>query len=231
MITVLFVDDEPDFRKPTAALLRQHGFKVIEAGSGADALSRLSEGGSFDLILLDLLMGDTTYDPYGIITKVRQKTHIPIIVLTAFALKESNRISLSMPIDDYQAKIATGTEISSKSVDIGELVARIIKRTRAAAMYDFLEDDDDPASGFWRLNTLNLDLEKPDGAVEKLRPAVYELLLLFLKNPAKRMDATDMKMDAATLRNTLWKLRKIVGRDKVVTIKGAYRFARMVTPV
>ena len=120
--------------------------------------------------------------------------------------------------DDYQAKQFPQVEHATKEVNIGELVARIIKRTRAAAVYDFPETDDDPSAGFWRLNTQTLELKKPDGSVETLQPAVHTLLQTFLRNPGKRLDQQDLRMEKPNLGNAVWKLRGIIGEDKIVTI-------------
>lgn len=232
MIRILFVDDEDEFRKQVADLLRRHGLDVQEAGSGTDALARLKAGASFDLILTDLLMPDTADGPYRIVERIRELTHLPIIVLTGHELTQSAEIVLGKTdADDYQAKQFPQVEHATKEVNIGELVARIIKRTRAAAVYDFPETDDDPSAGFWRLNTQTLELKKPDGSVETLQPAVHTLLQTFLRNPGKRLDQQDLRMEKPNLGNAVWKLRGIIGEDKIVTIGSTYRFARTVRAV
>ena len=54
--TVLLVDDEPDVRRIAAAILKQLGYRVLEAASGAEALAVAEENETIDLLFTDLMM-------------------------------------------------------------------------------------------------------------------------------------------------------------------------------
>ena len=80
--TVLVVDDDPAVREVTAAMLREFGCAIIEAGSGAAALDALTE--SVDLALLDYAMpGMNGVEVARHITS--KKPNLPILFVTGFA--------------------------------------------------------------------------------------------------------------------------------------------------
>jgi CheY-like chemotaxis protein len=82
-LTALLVDDEPRTRKWLRDMLAAEGLTVIEAGSGAEALTLLPEVRP-DLVLLDLLMPET--DGFDFVEGVRADRcwqHLPILVVTA----------------------------------------------------------------------------------------------------------------------------------------------------
>jgi CheY-like chemotaxis protein len=82
--TVLIVDDEPMIRKMAAALLKRRGIPVLEAGSGTEAIERLtSEGGAVRAILLDMAMPGMPGDQaLPIIRKLRPD--VRVIVSSGF---------------------------------------------------------------------------------------------------------------------------------------------------
>ena len=54
--TVLVVDDEESLRNYAAKLIQKRGYKVLTAGSGADALAIMKSGAEVDLVVLDIVM-------------------------------------------------------------------------------------------------------------------------------------------------------------------------------
>jgi PAS domain S-box-containing protein len=92
---ILLVEDDELTREITRDLVVRHGFAVVEAANGREALDRLAEGLP-DLILLDLLMPEM--DGFEFLDEVRRSPAwctIPVIVLTAKALTEEDRRRLS----------------------------------------------------------------------------------------------------------------------------------------
>ena len=82
---IFIVDDDRDIRENLGELLREEGFSVEAAWSGAEALKRLAAGFKPDLIILDLMMPGMD----GIAFRARMKvtpalSAIPIIGITAF---------------------------------------------------------------------------------------------------------------------------------------------------
>jgi CheY-like chemotaxis protein len=80
---ILLVEDDEPTRETTRDLVVRHGFAVVEAANGREALDRLAEGLP-DLILLDLLMPEM--DGFEFLDEVRSRPawrNVPVIVLTA----------------------------------------------------------------------------------------------------------------------------------------------------
>ena len=92
---ILLVEDDELTRETTRDLVVQHGFAVVEAANGREALDRLAEGLP-DLVLLDLLMPEM--DGFDFLEEVRRRPAwrtVPVIVLTAKDLTEEDRRRLS----------------------------------------------------------------------------------------------------------------------------------------
>jgi DNA-binding response OmpR family regulator len=119
---VLIVDDEPDVRalvRSSLAYARQD-MTPIEASDGDEALAMISSERP-DLVVLDLAL--PRRDGFAVLEQVRQKTDLPIIVLTARGLEEDKVRGLQLGADDYL----------TKPFSPRELVARIESVLRRAA--------------------------------------------------------------------------------------------------
>ena len=114
MTKVLIVDDEPDVRalvRSSLALARQD-LTPLEAADGEEALEMIHSQRP-DLVVLDLAL--PRRDGFSVLEQVRQKTDLPIIVLTARGLEQDKIKGLQLGADDYL----------TKPFSPGELVARI----------------------------------------------------------------------------------------------------------
>ena len=101
MAKVLVVDDEASIVNIISYNLKKEGYEVITAEDGENGLElALSE--SPDLILLDIMM--PRMDGYEVCRKVREKSNVPIIMLTARADEVDKVIGLEMGADDYVTK-------------------------------------------------------------------------------------------------------------------------------
>ena len=81
---ILLVDDDDAVRDTTAGMLRDLGFRVMQAGSGGAALEILDRGGRVDLALLDFAMpGMTGAEVAHAITA--RRPHLPILFVTGYA--------------------------------------------------------------------------------------------------------------------------------------------------
>lgn len=93
---VLVVDDEPDARELARRVLVSAGYLVDEVGDGRQALAYLEQQHP-DLILLDLMMPEL--DGFGVIRALQEDpelSSIPLVVLTAMALTDSDRQQLAL---------------------------------------------------------------------------------------------------------------------------------------
>ncbi|ELR73923.1 Signal transduction histidine kinase [Fulvivirga imtechensis AK7] len=101
---VLVVDDDMRNIFALSKVLRETGMDIVKAENGVVALSRLEED-DFDMILMDVMMPEM--DGYECIRKIRSQARfidIPIIALTAKAMKEDRQICINAGANDYIAK-------------------------------------------------------------------------------------------------------------------------------
>lgn len=101
---ILVVDDQRDLLELLSMALGQEGYHVRTAASGAEALSMIAAEKP-DLILLDIILGDTS--GIKLTTKLKHEadtSHIPIILLTAKDSETDIIVGLSVGADDYITK-------------------------------------------------------------------------------------------------------------------------------
>ncbi|HVA30267.1 MAG TPA: response regulator transcription factor [Gaiellaceae bacterium] len=111
---VLIVEDEDTIAEPLAEGLRREGFDVVRAATGADALAAAEP----DVVLLDLRLPDM--DGLDVCRRIRERSAVPIIVVTARGEEADRVVGLELGADDYVVK----------PFGIRELIARIRAVTR-----------------------------------------------------------------------------------------------------
>ena len=99
--TVLVVEDEAKIRDLVRAYLERAGLSVITTGSGADAIALVEATGP-DLIVLDLRLPDVSGE--SVAREVRQRSAVPILMLTAKSTEEDRIRGLELGADDYVTK-------------------------------------------------------------------------------------------------------------------------------
>lgn len=116
-INVLYVEDNPDNMILVKRVMEAAGYTLFQAATGVEGLA-IAEKEPVDLILLDINLPDI--DGYEVARRLRRSTknslaHIPIIAITANALK-----------GDAESALAAGCDVyMSKPVNIHELRARV----------------------------------------------------------------------------------------------------------
>jgi len=95
---VLLVEDEDSIAEPLAEGLRNEGFNVARVATGADALAAPPG----DIVLLDLRLPDT--DGFSVCRKLRERTDVPIIIVSARGEEVDRVIGLELGADDYIVK-------------------------------------------------------------------------------------------------------------------------------
>lgn len=157
--SVMIVDDEPQTRRVLRAALIAHGFEVMDARSGEEALGRLRDEKP-QVILLDLRMPGMG----GMETcrSVRARSEVPIIVVSG-AHSEAEKVeALNAGADDYITKPAS----------VGEMVARIHAVSRRPTLGG--------RSPVLKLDTVEIDLETHEirrpGKTEHLTSKEFQVL-------------------------------------------------------
>lgn len=168
-ITILVIDDEPQLRRAMRATLSGIGYTVLEAKSGEEALDQLRETQP-DLVLLDLNMPGIG----GLETcrAIRERSDIPIIVLSVRNTESDKVQALDAGADDYV----------TKPFGIQELLARIRAAMRRAP-------GGEESVRVVKAGALLIDFQARrvhlNGSSVRLTPKEFDLLQLLVSNPNK----------------------------------------------
>ncbi len=108
---ILVVDDEQSIMNIIAFNLRKEGYQVVCAKDGEMAI-KVFEQENPDLILLDIMM--PKIDGYGVCRRIRDKSDIPIIMLTARADEIDKVLGLEIGADDYVTKPFGNRELMAR---------------------------------------------------------------------------------------------------------------------
>src|SRR5580700_1035329 len=119
-IRVLLIDDDVRLHELLASYLDQNGLTVTVAADGRKGLAAL-EGGTFDAVLLDLMMPGL--DGIEVCKRIRQKSNIPIVMLTAKGDETDRVAGLELGADDYVAKPFSPRELLAR-------VRAVLRRAR-----------------------------------------------------------------------------------------------------
>jgi two-component system KDP operon response regulator KdpE len=170
-VLILVVEDEPQMQRFLRASLTSHGFRVLEASSGAAAIVEATTHNP-NLVLLDLGLPDV--DGIDLTRRLREWSRVPIIVISARGREEDKVEALDAGADDYL----------TKPFGVNELLARI----RVAFRHAEQASSDKPTPVI-DIAGLHLDLDKRevlvDGKEVHLTPIEYKLLVLLAKNAGK----------------------------------------------
>ena len=101
---ILIIEDEPDIRKTLEYNISREGYNVVSASSLLEAKSQI-ESDSFSLILLDLMLPDGSgLDLCREIKSDKEKSSVPIIILTAKDDEVDKVVGFELGADDYVTK-------------------------------------------------------------------------------------------------------------------------------
>lgn len=176
---IIVVEDDAEIRDLVTGYLRENGLDVRPC-DGADALDKtLGQIGYPDLIVLDLMMPGE--DGLSICRRLRSKSNIPILFLTAKAEEIDRIVGLELGADDYLAK----------PFNPRELLARIRAILRRG--------EDRRTTNTVRVGPLMVDLDKREvtegeSEVLDLTSAEFDLLACFVERPG-RVLSRDQLMD------------------------------------
>ncbi len=121
---ILIADDRPGSRELLRLVLERAGYAVLEAEDGHQAVERANSGNP-DLIMLDLQMPGL--DGYGVLAALRKDLrfrNLPVLALTASAMRGDKEKIMEAGFTDYLAKPA-GPEA------LRETVARLLRESPA----------------------------------------------------------------------------------------------------
>jgi DNA-binding response OmpR family regulator len=108
---ILLVDDEQSIQTLLSFPLRKDGYEVVQATDGREALARFGEG-PFDLVVLDVML--PRLDGLEVCRRLRARSSVPIIMLTAKAEEIDKVLGLELGADDYITKPFSLREFRSR---------------------------------------------------------------------------------------------------------------------
>jgi DNA-binding response OmpR family regulator len=108
---ILLVDDEQSLQTLLSYPLRKDGYEVVQATDGREALARFGEQ-AFDLVVLDVMM--PKMDGLEVCRRLRSRSTVPIIMLTAKAEEVDKVLGLEIGADDYITKPFSLREFRSR---------------------------------------------------------------------------------------------------------------------
>jgi two-component system response regulator RegX3 len=225
MKKILIIEDERPLAEAVEFSLQKEGYEVDIALDGEGGW-RKCESGSYDLILLDLMLPGV--DGMEICRRIRQQGVTPVIMLTAKDSDLDKILGLEMGADDYV----------TKPFNMRELVARV----KAVLRRVKVEEQARPGVRL-QVGDIVIDRERHevvvDGAVVDIPLMEYRLLELFLRNPGKALAREyllnkawegDFYGQTKTLDVHIRRLREKVEKDpanpeRIITVRGVgYRF-------
>ena len=161
---ILVVEDEDAIADPLVAGLRREGYDVSRVATGEDAL----EATPADLVLLDLRLPDV--DGFDVCRRLRERSRVAIIVVTARGEEADRVVGLELGADDYVVK----------PYGLRELIARIRAVTRRAGSFD-------GTVGPLRAGELEVDERARRATLAgrelELTPKEFELLAALARDP------------------------------------------------
>jgi DNA-binding response OmpR family regulator len=108
---ILLVDDEQSIQTLLSFPLRKDGYEVVQASDGREALARFGET-TFDLVVLDVML--PRLDGLEVCRRMRARSSVPIIMLTAKTEEIDKVLGLELGADDYITKPFSLREFRSR---------------------------------------------------------------------------------------------------------------------
>jgi two-component system response regulator RegX3 len=227
MSYILLVEDDPLIQGPVVRALEAAGHRVMATANGASGLKSALET-DFDLIILDILLPEM--DGWEVCKAIRQRSTVPILMLTALSDEVDRVLGLELGADDYL----------TKPFSTRELIARIKALLRRVQMD---AQTSRPARTI-QIRDISLDITTrqvmKNGTPLQLRYKEFELLSLLMAHAGQvitraeifdQVWGTDWLGDMRTLDVHIRWLREKLEDDPsnpelIQTVRGVgYRFA------
>ncbi len=178
---ILVVDDEPSITEFVGYALKREGYTCDVVDNGEDAFAMAAKN-SYDLFILDIMLPGI--DGYELCRRLRAKTSVPVLFLSARDTELDKVVGLEIGGDDYLAK----------PFGVRELIARVRALLRRGA------GDFPSASGAIKAGGILLDEDAHTAVGDKgpidLTPREFELLASLMKNAGKVVSREDLLRDA-----------------------------------
>lgn len=112
MASILVIEDDPTTREVLRRYLTRAGIDVVEAASGTEGMSAFLTAPP-DLVILDLMLPGI--DGLDVCERIRSRSEVPIIILTALGSESDRVIGLEQGADDYVVKPFSPREVTLRA--------------------------------------------------------------------------------------------------------------------
>lgn len=172
---ILVVDDEKEIADLIEIHLMSQDYNVTKANDGEKCLKLLEEN-KYDLVLLDLMM--PKLDGIETLKRIREKSNVPVIIVTAKTTEKDKIQGLNIGADDY----------ITKPIKPLELLARVKAQLRRFTQLNPMAKEEEDTEG---IEIRNLSINKKfhevlvDGEQISLTKIEFDILYLLAKNAGK----------------------------------------------
>jgi DNA-binding response OmpR family regulator len=174
---ILLVDDEQSLQTLLSYPLRKDGYDVVQATDGREALARFGEQ-TFDLVVLDVMM--PKLDGLEVCKRLRARSTVPIIMLTAKTEEIDKVLGLELGADDYITKPFSVREFRSR-------VKAVLRRAELSRGEEPMEEPIEEGD-------LRVDFEKRQvevrGEQVRLTYVEFEILAALARSPGRVFSRT-----------------------------------------
>ena len=212
MQKILIVEDDIDIQDILKNHLTDAGYEVVIADDGVDGIAKFDN--TICLVLLDIML--PKIDGYGVCEVIRQKSQVPIIMLTALADEENQIKGFAQQIDDYVSKPF------SPKILLCKIAAILRRRTtedqnQTVLTYKELRMDIDGFHLYYKENEVLLTSKE------------FAVLRLMLENQGKvftrqmlldRLWPDDLEVEDRIVDSHIKNIRKKLNVDYIKTIRG-----------
>ena len=179
MYNILICDDERDIVNALKIYLADSNYNLLEAYTGAEALE-VMEKEEVHLILMDIMM--PVMDGISAMVKIREKSNVPVILLTAKSEDTDKILGLNVGADDYITKPFNPVEVAAR---VKSQLRRYMQLGGGIIRTDI-----------YTIGGIELDDRekqvKLDGEPVSLTPKEYEILKLLMSNPGRVYSPKDI---------------------------------------
>ena len=230
MARILIVEDERNLSNVIRDDLVEAGHRVLQAYDGPSALEVAAREAP-DAVILDLMLPGL--DGLEVCRRLRQRSAVPVLILTARAEEVDRVLGLELGADDYLTKPFSIRELRAR---VGALLRRVELTTRAVLS----PDDEALIVGELRLDPGACEAIVHGRALE-LTPKEFALLHLLVRHPGRVFNrdylldhiwGSDVVVGDRTVDTHVYRLRQRLGSDspiarRIVAVRGlGYRFER-----
>jgi DNA-binding response OmpR family regulator len=211
-LNVLIVDDDERLYELLAQYLAENGVIAKRAATGPAGLKAIEGGESFDAVLLDVMLPGL--DGLSVLKRVREKSQIPVIMLTAKGDETDRVVGLELGADDYLAKPFSPRELLAR-------LRAVLRRTQVDPNKEQL------AVGNLAFDVAARSVEREGRAVE-LTGLEFDLLLALARragrvvpraNLLELAGRSDVNVSDRTVDVHVSHIRKKLGDDDAVLLK------------